>query len=525
MSESIKTALFVDENALEPFTKEENVDNLDFNQTHDLSRYLFKHFYRNHIALTIHQFKSVDDAKPYLKNKDIVLLDWHLDGITSGEEIALELLEEIAKERSTNFCCIYTNSLKGSVINNCMSYFSGYSKETCDNIFEEYSLDDELINLVNPYLEQILALPIPYNLTDIVAISKELKKIPGLAKRISDIIQINDLTFAEKLRCLAYASKVELKKSTNEQTPSITFLDKENFTFIINSTLILVLNKDHEHDKQTLFNRIQREIISKHNSFLLILGLEMQNHLKNNHSFITGSILNVKNETIAFHWNQNIRHKSEIVFMDFIKQIMIDHVDLTLRNSEFKLLNSKLLNKTKIRGSKDVQQLAQINTFYNGISLEDNRLICFRDIFQNENDNTYYLCITALCDCLYPKEKIKNNYFFAKGNSFDINKAIDLADEAFISYIDKSTSILWPDFGEDTIFDKFKPIYIKPILLHIPDPMIVGNKINAVNIVEGIINNISLKYRFTLRNQYTQRIANHAFSHPIRVGIDFVKRE
>ena len=124
-----------------------------------------------------YQFKSVDGAKPYLKNKDIVLLDWHLDGITSGEEIALELLEEIAKERSTNFCCIYTNSLKGSVINNCMSYFSGYSKETCDNIFEEYSLDDELITLVNPYLERILTLPIPYNLTDIVAISKELKKI------------------------------------------------------------------------------------------------------------------------------------------------------------------------------------------------------------------------------------------------------------------------------------------------------------------------------------------------------------
>ena len=36
---------------------------------------------------------------------------------------------------------------------------------------------------------------------------------------------------------------------------------------------------------------------------------------------------------------------------------------------------------------------------------------------------------------------------------------------------------------------------------------------------------IKLEYKFTLRTNYTQRIANHAFSHPLRVGIDFVKRK
>lgn len=525
LNESIKTALFVDENALEPFTSGPNDEDLDINQTQKLSRYLFKHFHKNQIALTIHQFKNVDSTKPYLRNKDIVLLDWHLDGIRSGEEYALELLEEIVKEKSINFCCIYTNSPKGSVINNCISYFSGYSKEIYDTVYEEYSLDNELVTNVNPFLEKILALPNPNNIQDLNDISKELKKIPGLAKQVSDILPKQITPFAEKLRCLAYASKEELIKSKNEQTPIITFLDKENFAFIIKSTFIIILNKDHEHDKKTLFNKIRREIISKHDSFLLMLGLEMQNNLKNNHSFITGNILDVKNETIAFHWYQNIQHKSEVVFKDFIKQIMIDQVDTTLRKGEFKLLNSDLLNKSKIKNRQEIKQLAQINTFYNGTILDDNRLVGFGDIFRSKSDGAYFLCITALCDCMYPEEKIKNNYYFVQGKSFNIDKALDLADEAFISYIDDNTSIIWPDFGEDTIYDKFKPIYIKPIQLHIPNPKIVDYQVAGMQLLEGNITQLNLKYEFTLRNQYAQRIANHAFTHPLRVGIDFVKRK
>ena len=525
LNESIKTALFIDENALEPFTKWTNNEDPDIIQTQNLSRYLYKHFYKNQIALTIHRFKNVSSAKPYLRNKDIVLLDWHLDGIKSGEEYALELLEEIVKEKSINFCCIYTNSPKGSVINNCMSYFSGYGKDLYDNVFEDYTIDNELVTKVNPFLDKIFALSNPNNSEKLVEISKELKTIPGLAKQISDIVPLSTKTFAEKLRCLAYASKEELIKSKSEHTPIITFLDKEKFAFIIKSTFIIILNKDHEHDKETLFNKIRKEIISKHDSFLLMLGLEMQNHLKNNHSFITGNILDVKNETIAFHWYQNIQHKSEVVFKDFIKQIIVDHVDTTLRKSEFKLLNPDLLNKSKIKRRQEIKQLAQINTFYNGTFLEDNRLVGFGDIFQNEGDSIYYLCITALCDCLYPKEKIKNNYYFAQGKDFNIDKAINLADEAFISYIDDNKSIIWPDFGEDTIYDKFKPIYIKPIQLHIPNPLIVNYQVAGIQLLDGNMNPLNLKYKFTLRNQYTQRIANHAFSHPVRIGIDFVKRK
>ena len=38
------------------------------------------------------------------------------------------------------------------------------------------------------------------------------------------------------------------------------------------------------------------------------------------------------------------------------------------------------------------------------------------------------------------------------------------------------------------------------------------------------LNRFEIEYITTLRNDYTQRIANHAFGHPARVGVDFVKK-
>ena len=526
LNESIKTALFIDENALEPFSKKNKNDQTDIKQTEKLSEYLYKHFNSNKISLTIHKFKNIDSTKPFLNKKDIILLDWHLDGITSGEEYALELLDEITKKSNINFCCIYTNSPKEAVINNCISYFSGYTRSFYESVYEEYSLDEDLVLKLTPFLEKILTLSDPNNPNDLIKISNELKQIKGLAKQISEIEPLKSIhPFTEKIRILAYSSKEKLKKTNNVDTFKIDFLDKKNFVFTINSTLVVILNKDHEHDKETLFKKIQNEIISKHNSYLVILGLEMKNHLNSNHSFITGDVLNIKNETIAFHWNQNLRNGNEVLYQDFIKQLMADQTDTIVKENSFKILDTNILNVNKIKSNQDLKQLSLINAFYNGtFKNEDNRLVNFGDIFQNQdNKEEFYLCITALCDCLHPK-KIENNYYFVKGKKFSINTAINLGDEAFISYIDDEICVIWPNFGINTHYDRFKPIYIKPLQFHLPKSKIVNFKIISMILSNGEKKLFNWEYKFTLRNQYTQRIANHAFSYPLRVGIDFVKK-
>jgi len=40
---------------------------------------------------------------------------------------------------------------------------------------------------------------------------------------------------------------------------------------------------------------------------------------------------------------------------------------------------------------------------------------------------------------------------------------------------------------------------------------------------EGKKKSKEVKYITTIRQNYAQRISNHAFSYPLRVGVDFVK--
>ena len=77
--------------------------------------------------------------------------------------------------------------------------------------------------------------------------------------------------------------------------------------------------------------------------------------------------------------------------------------------------------------------------------------------------------------------------------------------------------------NKGTNIDQHKPIYVKPIQLYIPKPTIIDNIIIAFDWYKKCPVSFRLEYKFTLRPNYAQRIANHAFSHPLRVGIDFVK--
>ena len=77
----------------------------------------------------------------------------------------------------------------------------------------------------------------------------------------------------------------------------------------------------------------------------------------------------------------------------------------------------------------------------------------------------------------------------------------------------------------------YKPFYIKPKVYNVDNNKLIDNKIRIWDITNKLtkeefeqkLNYFDIKYITTLRNDYTQRIANHAFGHPARVGVDFVK--
>ena len=203
-----------------------------------------------------------------------------------------------------------------------------------------------------------------------------------------------------------------------------------------------------------------------------------------------------------------------------------------------------------------------LNTFYNSVTVKslneiDIPNLNFGDIFKDSSDN-YYLCITALCDCYYPN-KIDHNFYFVNGKEFtDIDLALKLGDTAFLSFLPNGKSVYWgnlenpkkPTIKKGEMDDNshkiavlesellsytdflYKPYYVKPKIYNVEGVKMNNNKLRVWDITfrtlksgdNHNLNYIDIDYITTLRTDYAQRIANHAFGHPARVGVDFVKK-
>lgn len=525
LTDAIKSALFIDENALEPFTDQSPSTDTEVIDTALLSKQLYSHFKKNHISLLIHRFTDIENTIPLLANKDLVLLDWHLDGAISGGELALRLLNKIIEFEHLHFCCIYTkNENIDNVLNNCISYFSGHNNDFYQNILIEFENEDEFIERISNLSNRILAVQNLYDNSLLREIVQEITQDVVFTKQIVKADSLKSLKdIYDKLIALSIAFQPKLLKAVNSSPSRIKNLNKSKHVFTLNNTIVFIINKDHSKDKKTLVNKIRNELIERQNSLLLILGIELQNHIKNSCAFISGDVLDVKNETLAYHWFQNSLLKDDPEFKEFFKQIMVDQIDYTVKQKRFNILDKELLWKR--HKTPSTKEFTRINTFYNGIITNSDRLLNFGDIFISDTKD-YYLCITALCDCLYPSDKIKFKYFFVKGKKFTkLDDALELGDESFISFINDSTCISWVGLIKTTKTDKLKPVYIKPLQLYIPNPRIKNKLISAFDWYEKCPVSIKLEYKFTLRPNYAQRITNHAFSYPLRVGIDFAKKK
>ena len=202
-------------------------------------------------------------------------------------------------------------------------------------------------------------------------------------------------------------------------------------------------------------------------------------------------------------------------------------MNLSLRDTKSSLLSeeiySELFDENNPAKKEDSHKM---NVFYNSFLLDKkDSYINFGDVFKFDDEEKYVICLTPLCDCLRPQEKIKRNYFFAEGEHINLDDALMLGDTAFISFLPNGKVVRWTDVPKEE--SKFVPIYIKPIqykVLKDRDSIDANGKIDLYYLnKEGEPKSKSVKYVTTIRQNYAQRIANHAFSYPVRVGVDFVK--
>ncbi|QHV98274.1 response regulator receiver domain [Spirosoma endbachense] len=564
MNSSINSAVFIDEKAKDFYSGTPiNTDIME----EKLSEDLYKTFKENGKSLIVHKFEAANLENPqtldYLfKGKDLILLDWELSGI-AGQEYSLKLLNKAVSTPYINFCCIYSSSANFNEIPLFLdAYFSGLNKEDFESIKTtyEYIEPEEIQKLWNSN----------NNINDFFKENAiEIDNFP--------IERIREKSVELILRYIYISlvgEKVIIPEYANNDYEVLNVGDN---SFIINNTFVLTLKKDlkEDADYNKLLGRISEIVIKNNGSFFQLLGLEMQSVFNSNESFIDETILKSSTEAL-FQFRNHL--KDDKTFGIIIKKLLLEQATLKLRTAKLELLKEDFLDfKSNELKNKEpsIEDLFQLNVFYNSVSVkslnpDDIPNLNFGDIFKGEG-NDYFLCVTALCDCYYPN-KIDHNFYFVKGTEFnDLELALRLGDTAFLSFLPNRRAVYWGDLekpelkkikelilsnSEDDskklkgdlalqngligklvhnieVLNRFlyKPFYIKPKVYNVENNKLIGNKIRIWDITNNYarekfdqnLNYFDVEYITTLRSDYTQRIANHAFGHPARVGVDFVK--
>ena len=552
LNSSINSAVFIDEKAKDFYSGTPINTNI---VEEKLSGDLFKTFKENGKSLIVHKFEKEHLKDTSLINylfsgKDLILLDWELDD-NDGQQYSLELLSKSIIEPNINFCCIYSRSTNFNKIPLYLSaYFSGLQEEEIESIKNEYSyltIDEidkfysnpknDIDSFFNDNLINIDQFP--------VARFREKPK-----KIILELIHISidkDNYFFQK-----------------ESNFNYEVIYSGEDSFIINNTFVLAIKKEKDDsDYKHLIKRISDEIVKNKSSFFQLLGLEMQSVFNSNERFIDENILKSSTEAL-FQFRNHLN--DDKTFGTIIKRLLIEQATLKLRTAKLELLNPEFLDfksqelQNKVPTTDD---LFQLNVFYNsaivnGLDQDSIPNLNFGDVFIDEN-GLYYLCVTALCDCYNPN-KIQGNFYFVIGKVLK-NKdlALKLGDTSFINFLPNNTAVNWGNMESATFaeIDKqkegesmesyrvrkltneiegykqflYKPFYIKPQVFNVENNKLIDKKITIWDLsnkytkeeINQNINRFNLTYITTLRNDYTQRIANHAFGHPARVGVDFVK--
>lgn len=505
VNKAINSVVFIDENAKEPYSPTE---------TNEAKRCveLYNLFRKNGMSLSIYQYdeKTYDDEKDYLfRNRDLVLLDWKLEGDEGSGEKSLEILSEIVSNwRHIHFCVIYTSETKKDLVyQNILSYFSGSCQDEY-KLLKNYLEDEEdEIKSLEPLLIELLVCQLDRN----------------RAKNVMGAICKNNQQLVEKIqkeyggdrklaliKCgIAFSNLITSK--SKEPTPSS--IDASTYTLNINNTIIAILNKD-EINTNDVLQKFVENIANYKWGVMQLLGLEMRNIVKTKEAFVSQNVLQVTKESLGFH------KKNHLEFFDsFLKSVMLEQEALALRPEKLSLVEAiDVMPYNEALNSEYVS----MNIFYNSTYIANDKVLSFGDVFKFGQN--YYICITALCDCVRP-EKRNNMFYFAMGESIKVDKALLIGDEGFISYIGPNECIKWNTSRDD---DTNTPTYIIPLSYCVPNNKIQDGKLHILRFngddmfkVEDCL----FEYITTIKQNYAQRIANHAFSHPVRVGIDFVKKE
>ena len=518
--ESISTAMFIDDKALEPF--EENKEGFE-----DFTA-LYKSFKKYNCFLDIRRYKNIGHKTKFNKSLskiDLLVLDWQLVEFDIDCLITLKMLASAISAKNVHFICIYTRrkneEIEEQILYPIISYFTsnynGKAKERLEPFYD--LLDDQGIELKifkDKFYGLIKEITFFYHQRKDISIQihdiKELLRKIGIADEFIKYVETtyNESDFEKQIIQFGYDI---YDSPTSNNSYEIRISKKDRNSIYINNTVIKIRNKVKTPD---LYKDFCSSLIDEHNIFFTLVGLEMRNRFRESAAFIGAEIGSIDEIALFYHQKQ----VTSTDFLELLKDIWEEQASSFLYEKNIKILDvledykttrgveDKLTNFSK-KNVNNQESLAKINAFYNTLDIKrmKNDIIKFGDIFlRTDNvERRFLLCITPHCDCLHPKN-IDNMFHFIEGKKIDLSNGLGKAEKEYISFIyyeNYPISIEWR---------------CRPFSLHIPESK---NHIkDAIKVtIKGADTDIT--YLCTLRENYCQRIANNSFAFPLRVGITF----
>lgn len=529
---SIVSSLYIDDKVIEPFETPKNGD-----AYFEISKGLYSSFRKEKKSLDFYKFKKRkswrNDSNYLFKNRDLLILDWQLDSATGLiQPKTLEILQKAVETDNLHFVSIYTETESDSfpdILYSVKAFFTKeYNAETkalCEN-FKNYI---EELALENYDLEQIgilkeASLNREEGINSLNEIKKSIQKEIGAAniRNFCGELKKIDSDIKKAIEIFGFYLNEE---SNNDNLPyncSFNFNHTDKNFIVINHTIIKLSNKQNP-EPEDFFADFTEAMIKICGNPLTLTSLEIRTLMREGSGFIGKDADSIKDAALFHH--KELKAGSFFNFiLEIWKSYLLSYVDAKTTNLQtftndfwegYKNDNNvdqKLID-LKTDENKFYLELGKLNTYYNKLHLAKGKsdIIKFGDIFvelDDEGNETgdYWLNITAHCDCERPKENIKNNFSFTRGQKMNLKDGLTKSDEGFRSYLNKKEEVLLIDWKSR---------------IHVLN--ISNNKMKnyLVNVKDGTARKFKLRYIATLKENYAQRMANNSFSFAMRVGIDF----
>ena len=508
---AIKSAIFIDENALEPYVQDDQL--AEGKRSVDL----YTNFREMGISLDVWKYdkEQYGARQEYIFNgRDLLLLDWKLEGEGNGGQRALEVLSDLVNEhKQVHFCVVYTAEEPKDVILDLLSYFSSVTKEESERIKSDLAEYEDEIRSVESELKELsfyrfdkekqkeLKIKIRSKLNDKVNAIHEYFKQEDPSILVTDALVMAGLAFNKNI------------KSNTLQFSPIS-IDEPLNTLYISNTFISVMSKKAVAP-ETLFETFGEAIANCKYGVMPLINVEYQNIQRETGGVLDGALTHISQEALGCH-----KKISSEDFETFLKTILMEQDALHGRQKSLSIV--EVIPHCNYSSNLE-DEYARLNVFYNSTILTGERYVSFGDVFKSGED--YYMCITALCDCLRPSKR-NNNFYFVKGASDSKDSVLEIGDEGYVSFLPNKDCVRWNS-------NKSKghtPVDIVPESYLVPNNIIQEGKLVIHQSVIGengqpTFKSIELMYIATIKQNYAQRIANQAFVHPARVGVDFIKKE